>query len=78
MTEFLARVGDRINPIVVKETRQAVNSRLVATFLMVFLAVQLVVMLLMITARSASAGDLDLRAAARCSPSCKGFSSARA
>ena len=33
MNEFLARLGDRINPIVVKETRQAVNSRLVAAFM---------------------------------------------
>jgi hypothetical protein len=57
MTEFLARVGDRINPIVVKETRQAVNSRLVASFLILFLAVQLVVMLLVVTNREL--GDAD-------------------
>jgi hypothetical protein len=48
MTEFLANIGDRINPIAVKETRQAVNSRLVAGFLLLFLAVQLLVMLAMI------------------------------
>ncbi len=57
MTEFLARVGDRMNPIVVKETRQAVNSRLVATFLLVFLAVQFVVVLLMMSAREVSNPD---------------------
>ena len=54
MTAFLARIGDRINPIVVKESRQAVNSRLVAGFLLLFLAVQLVVMLLMIISRDSS------------------------
>ncbi|MBP3954701.1 hypothetical protein J8F10_05310 [Gemmata sp. G18] len=63
MTEFLTRVGDRINPIVVKETRQAVNSRLVAGFLLLFLTVQLVVMLLMITGRElADSDDINLRA----------------
>jgi hypothetical protein len=63
MNEFLARVGDRINPIVVKETRQAVNSRLVAAFLLLFLAVQLVVMLLMITSNSLNdPNELNLRA----------------
>ena len=62
MTEFLARLGDRINPIVVKETRQAVNSRLVAAFLLIFLGVQLLVMLLTITGREVSGSDVDLRA----------------
>jgi hypothetical protein len=63
MTEFLARVGDRINPIVVKETRQAVSSRLVAAFLLLFLTVQLVVMLLLITNRElADQDDLNLQA----------------
>src|SRR3954470_18053013 len=63
MTEFLARLGDRVNPIVVKETRQAVNSRLVATFLLLFLAVQLVAMLLMITSREfTNPDDINLRA----------------
>ncbi len=63
MTAFLARLGDRINPIVVKETRQAVNSRLVAAFLLIFLAVQLVVMLLVITGRELSnPDDMNLRA----------------
>lgn len=63
MTEFLARLGDRINPIVVKETRQAVNSRLVAGFLLVFLAVQLVVMVVVLTGREfGNPDDLNLRA----------------
>src|SRR5688572_25092055 len=63
MNEFLARLGDRINPIVVKETRQAVNSRLVAAFLLLFLAVQLVVMLLMMTSREfEDPNELNLRA----------------
>jgi hypothetical protein len=62
MNNFLARLGDRINPIVVKETRQAVNSRLVAAFLLLFLTVQFVVMLLMITTREfADTNDLNLR-----------------
>ncbi len=63
MTEFLERLGDRVNPIVVKETRQAVSSRLVATFLLLFLTVQIVVMLITIADSEASnPGDLDLRA----------------
>ena len=63
MNRFLAALGDRINPIVVKETRQAVSSRLVAGFLLLFLAIELAVVLLMITAREASSADqMDLRA----------------
>src|SRR5579883_1206401 len=63
MTEFFSHLGDRINPIVVKETRQAVNSRLVAGFLLLFLSVQLVVMLLMMTTREMPDQDeIDLRA----------------
>jgi hypothetical protein len=63
MTRFLADLGDRINPIVVKETRQAVNSRMVAAFLLLFLAIQLVVMFLMISSRELRDPDeIDLRA----------------
>jgi ABC-type transport system involved in multi-copper enzyme maturation permease subunit len=63
MTEFLARVGDRINPIVVKETRQAVSSRLVAAFLLLFLGIQLLVMLLLIqNGEMANPDDTNLRA----------------
>ena len=63
MTAFLERLGDRVNPIVVKETRQAVNSRLVGAFLLLFLTVQLVVMLIMIADNeSAAPEDFDLRA----------------
>lgn len=62
MTAFLTRLGDRVNPIVVKETRQAVQSRLVAWFLVLFLAVQLVAVLLLISGRGAGTEGLDLRA----------------
>jgi hypothetical protein len=63
MNAFLARVGDRINPIVVKETRQAVNSRLVAGFLLLFLGVQLVVMLVAIASRDwSNLDEVNLRA----------------
>ena len=64
MSAFLARLGDRINPIVVKEARQAVNSRLVAAALLLFLGLQLAVMVVMLTSREATAGpdQHDLRA----------------
>lgn len=64
MTDLAARLGDRVNPIVVKEARQAVNSRLVGGTLLLFLAVQLTVVVLMIGYREAtySAGDIDTRA----------------
>lgn len=63
MTRFLARLDDRINPIVVKEARQAVNSRLVGGALLLFLAVQVTAMLLMMTGREAGRpGQLDMRA----------------
>lgn len=57
-------LGDRVNPIVVKEARQAVNSRLVGGALLLFLAVQLTVMVLMIGTREAAyaPGDIDMRA----------------
>ena len=63
MTGLASRLGDRVNPIVVKEARQAVNSRLVGATLLVFLGVQLLVMVLMIGYReAASTGDIDMRA----------------
>jgi hypothetical protein len=63
VTAFLARLGDRINPIVVKEARQAVNSRLVSAALLLFLGVQLAVMMVMLAGREAPGTDqLDLRA----------------
>jgi hypothetical protein len=64
MTDLATRLGDRVNPIVVKEARQAVNSRLVGGALLLFLAVQLTVMTLMIGTREATytAGDVDMRA----------------
>lgn len=65
MTSFLNRLGDRVNPIVVKEARQAVNSRLVSGTLLLFLGVQLAVMLVMLTGRDEPAGSspnaLDLK-----------------
>jgi len=54
VNRFLSRLGDRINPIVVKESRQAVNSRIVAAFLLLFLTVEMVVMLLLISEREVS------------------------
>lgn len=48
MNRFLNHLGDRINPIVVKEMRQAVNSRFVSFMLVLFLAVELVVMVVML------------------------------
>lgn len=63
MNRLLAVIGDRLNPIVVKETRQAVNSRLVAGFLLLFLAIELIVTVLMISSRDLGGSDaMDLRA----------------
>jgi hypothetical protein len=63
VTRFLASLGDRINPIVVKETRQAVNSRLVAGFLLLFLGIEVAVVTLMIAGRGMQdPNQLDLRA----------------
>jgi hypothetical protein len=45
---FLNRVGDRMNPIVVKEMRQAVSSRFVSWSLVIFLVVEALVMTLML------------------------------
>jgi hypothetical protein len=60
----LGHIGDRINPIVVKEVRQAVNSRIVAGALLLFLGVQMVVMTLQLTFKdfSPNEGFVDLRA----------------
>jgi hypothetical protein len=41
---LLGRLDDRLNPVVVRELRQAVQSRLVAVTLLVFLALQLLVL----------------------------------
>ena len=41
MAGFLQRVDDAINPIVVKELRQAVKSRFVVSVLLIFLVLQL-------------------------------------
>lgn len=52
MTNLLSGLSDRVNPIVVKETRQAVSSRLVSSGLLLFLITQVVTMFLMMTARN--------------------------
>jgi hypothetical protein len=63
VTRWLATLADRINPIVVKETRQAVSSRLVGAFLLLFLTIECVVMLLFIVNREMGSGsDINLRA----------------
>jgi hypothetical protein len=60
----LGHIGDRINPIVVKEVRQAVNSRIVAGALLLFLAIQIIVMTVRLTLQddSLGQGSVDLRA----------------
>jgi hypothetical protein len=49
---ILARLDDALNPIVVKELRQAVQSRFVVTVLLLFLLLQLVVMGIFLIANS--------------------------
>jgi hypothetical protein len=44
LSALLDRLDDRLNPIVVKELRQAVQSRLVVSTLMLFLTVQMVIL----------------------------------
>lgn len=56
MTIFMERLGDRCNPILVKEMRQAVNSRFVSTALMLLLVTELVVMFVMMKSFDASEG----------------------
>ncbi|HEV3384966.1 MAG TPA: hypothetical protein VG097_09120, partial [Gemmata sp.] len=60
MTNFLNSIGDRINPIVVKEMRQAVNSRFVSSMLVLLLSIELLVMALMLLLRSPST-DPDIQ-----------------
>ncbi len=64
MIVALGHIGDRINPIVVKEVRQAVNSRIVASALLLFLCVQMVVMTIKLTVDdfATDEGYVDLRA----------------
>src|SRR5262245_48681717 len=60
---LLARLDDRLNPIVIKELRQAVQSRLVAWALLVFLGLQLLVLGVMLLAREGrSGGDMEFTA----------------
>jgi hypothetical protein len=53
--KFLNTLGDRINPIVVKETRQAVSSRFVAWSVILFLAIELITMSVYLLGESARA-----------------------
>ena len=61
MTRFLNNLGDRVNPIVVKEMRQAVNSRFVAGMLVLFLGIELIVLTLMLVFNMDEKQTLDLR-----------------
>jgi hypothetical protein len=56
---LIDRLDDRINPIVVKELRQAVKSRLVAGMLLVFLGLQMLVAALVIGTRPERLADPD-------------------
>jgi hypothetical protein len=60
VTSFLNKIGDRINPIVVKEMRQAVNSRFVSSMLVLLLTVELLTMSLMLLLQSPSS-DPDIQ-----------------
>ncbi len=62
-TEILDRLDDRLNPIVVKELRQAVKSRMVVGILLLFLGLQLFLLgsFLLMGGRG-RAGDIDWNA----------------
>jgi hypothetical protein len=63
--QFFASLGDRINPIVVKEVRQAVNSRIVAGALLLFLFAQMIVMAFQLVVKddsTSSVSQIDFRA----------------
>ena len=53
---LLDRIDDWINPIVIKELRQAVKSRMVVSILMLFLALQLFIVGVYLVVREAE-GD---------------------
>jgi hypothetical protein len=57
---FLAKVDDRLNPIVVKELRQAVQGRFVTVVLMIFLVLQLVFLGLYLVLAEVGARTADL------------------
>jgi ABC-type transport system involved in multi-copper enzyme maturation permease subunit len=58
MSAFIDRLDDWVNPIVVKELRQAVKSRLVVVILMVFLVLMLAVMLFSLSFQEAGGDTL--------------------
>jgi hypothetical protein len=60
---FFERVDDWMNPIVVKELRQAVQSRLVVSALMLFLFIQIVVLgIRLLNVRAQAPGQIDYQA----------------
>jgi hypothetical protein len=59
---FFARVDDRLNPIVVKELRQAVAGRFVTVVLLLFLFVQVAVLCAYLLLSEVWSGGLDLEA----------------
>jgi hypothetical protein len=59
---FLANVDDRLNPIVVKELRQAVQGRFVTVVLMIFLVLQLVFLGLYLLLGEVGGAAADLEA----------------
>ena len=63
---LIDRIDDWINPIVVKELRQAVKSRLVTGVLLLFLSVQLVIMGMYLAFQDASARGAAARKSSRC------------
>jgi hypothetical protein len=64
---LLSRLDDRLNPIVVRELRQAVKSRLVTSVLLLFVSVQVLILgiFLVVSELNDAPGDIDFRAGAR-------------
>ena len=57
ISAWIDRLDDWINPIVVKELRQAVKSRLIAAMLLLFLALQLLIVALFLGLQEIRTGD---------------------
>jgi hypothetical protein len=65
-TRFFARFDDWINPIVIKELRQAVKSRVVIAALLIFLLLEVIILgAMLLFGEIQSGGDLDYRAGPR-------------
>jgi len=64
LRELVGRLDDRLNPIVVKELRQAVQSKFVVAILLFFLAAQLLVagIYLVLNSERRGLGSLDFQA----------------